>query len=157
MRAQIFSHCVVRPIGSGVSVSITESPAKRLGRNTRTAGAWTKVGNPIFGRCRNCHGITLRGVCQHCGFTVVCMTCGKVRGPDKKWYNVPHEPVCDSHTYCDSCMRDVYDQISELRKAKRELEIKRTNLEAFASLSRGIKITEVFNAIKRAWTVSEAS
>lgn len=56
-----------------------------------------------IGRCKVCGGITTNGVCNVCGWCVVCCVCGKVRQIDGTWMKVhtePNRPLQRSHTFC---------------------------------------------------------
>lgn len=128
----IFNRCVVN--GRYRSVSVIETPADRLKRNVRKSGSWSS--NHIFGRCKSCHGLTIRGICQFCGFTVVCCFCHRVKWADGKYRKSPHDAVYDSHTVCPECSEREYPDIRERRKQKREKE---RNLEIWNSLNKGLK------------------
>ena len=82
----------------------------------------------VFGRCKKCKtGLTTKGVCNSCGFAVVCAWCGdgvdaldqKIRQPDGSWWAgfVPymgtgsiyahHLIHIAAHSVCTSCSYDL--------------------------------------------------
>lgn len=71
----------------------------------RQRGAWS-VSN-IFGHCKNCTGLTVFGVCQACGFTVVCCACKQVKQPDNSYRKQGIDPDnLLSHSFCPPCLED---------------------------------------------------
>jgi hypothetical protein len=78
-----------------------------------------------FGRCASCGGLSIRGICQVCGFAVVCSCCGKLRQPGGEWAAVPRAPGPESHGICPACIRAEYgdamaDRLDAARAARGE-------------------------------------
>jgi hypothetical protein len=72
---------------------------------------WSKEGNHIFGRCECCGGLTIRGVCQPCGRSVVCAWCGVVKQPQGDWRKQRvYENRKTSHGICKSCLEEYQNQ-----------------------------------------------
>ena len=62
--------------------------------------------NSIFKRCivSGCSGLSVMGVCQRCGFAVVCSWCDKVKQPDGTYKKVRHDASKASHGICKDCI-----------------------------------------------------
>lgn len=81
----------------------------------------------IFGRCKACNGLTIKGICQACGFAVVCSGCGRLRYPDSTWHHVPRLPGPESHGMCPACIRRQYGEaiansVEELRRWRESVD-----------------------------------
>ena len=80
-------------------------------------GDWSQ--SDIFGRCDNCRGLTIRGVCQSCGFAIACCVCLRIRQPDKSWRRMKIVSDRLSHTYCFDCLVVCFPNLKVSRVMRR--------------------------------------
>lgn len=74
-------------------------------------GAWAHV-NGLFGRCKRCGALAIRGICQACGHAVQCAWCKRVRMPDGSMQHVMYADSGEtSHTICNECTETVKKEI----------------------------------------------
>ena len=71
----------------------------------------------IFSRC-HCQGLKIRGICQSCGFVVVCKSCNRTKQADGSFKNVPHASDNISHGLCEDCAVMIYPGIAHLAIAR---------------------------------------
>ena len=68
-------------------------------------------------RC-HCQGLKIRGICQSCGFVVVCKSCNRTKQADGSFKNVPHASDNISHGLCEDCAVMLYPGIAHLAIAR---------------------------------------
>lgn len=89
---------------------IDRSPSRI--RPTAT-GKWSR--NSVFSKCgcADCGGLAIHGVCQKCGFVVVCAWCAsQVKQNDGTWrYMRVLESEKTSHGVCPKCKKEFYGQV----------------------------------------------
>jgi hypothetical protein len=84
--------------------------ARIKGRDTVKRGRWSR--SHIFGICKFCNGLSIRGICQCCGTYAVCQRCGRVRQNDGSWRKVYAAPTGATHGICLACTRQHYREYS---------------------------------------------
>ena len=74
-------------------------------------GAWAHV-NSLFGRCKSCDALTVRGICQVCGRAVQCAWCRRVRLPDRTWAHVVYMDSGETtHSICEECSEKTKQEV----------------------------------------------
>ena len=75
----------------------------------------------IFSRC-HCGGLAIHGICQSCGWQVVCGWCGRTKQANGSWRAQGCGGGRVSHGICHDCHSAELEKIKKERAAKMESE-----------------------------------
>lgn len=80
----------------------------------RPPRGWSR--SNVFSRCPHCGGLSIRGVCQKCGYYCRCCVCKRIKQPDGTWRKMTAASTYVSDGICKECLFNYYPEIALVDK-----------------------------------------